>query len=53
MLCATKQLRAAGIKVELYPENVKVAKQFQYADRRNIPLLLSLAKTDSFQISTS
>ena len=34
---AIKDLRAAGIKVELYPDSAKMAKQFQHADRRNIP----------------
>jgi histidyl-tRNA synthetase len=34
---AIKKLRASGIKVELYPDNAKVAKQFQHADKRNIP----------------
>ncbi|WP_366184578.1 histidine--tRNA ligase [Flavobacterium ovatum] len=34
---AIKQLRAAGIKVELYPDNAKVGKQFQHADKRFIP----------------
>lgn len=34
---AIKGLRASGIKVELYPDNVKMAKQFQHADKRNIP----------------
>jgi histidyl-tRNA synthetase len=33
---AIQQLRAAGIKVELYPDNAKMAKQFQYADKRSI-----------------
>jgi histidyl-tRNA synthetase len=28
----------SGIKVELYPDNAKVAKQFQHADKRSIPL---------------
>jgi histidyl-tRNA synthetase len=32
-----RKLRAAGIKVELYPDNAKVAKQFQHADKRSIP----------------
>jgi histidyl-tRNA synthetase len=32
-----QKLRAAGIKVELYPDNAKVAKQFQHADKRSIP----------------
>jgi histidyl-tRNA synthetase len=30
-------LRQAGIKVELYPDAVKMSKQFQYADKRGIP----------------
>ena len=34
---AIKDLRALGIKVELYPDDVKMAKQFQHADKRNIP----------------
>ncbi|MBA4153288.1 histidine--tRNA ligase [Flavobacterium sp.] len=31
------KLRRAGIKVELYPDAAKIAKQFQYADKRGIP----------------
>ena len=34
---AIKELRNSGLKVELYPDNAKVAKQFQHADKRNIP----------------
>lgn len=34
---AITQLRSAGIKVELYPDNAKIGKQFQYADKRGIP----------------
>ena len=34
---AIQKLRAAGVKVELYPDNAKMAKQFQHADKRNIP----------------
>ncbi|WP_417365513.1 histidine--tRNA ligase [Flavobacterium beibuense] len=34
---AVKQLRAAGIKSELYPDSAKVGKQFQHADKRGIP----------------
>lgn len=36
-LKAIKQLRAKGIKAELYPDNVKVGKQFTHADKRGIP----------------
>jgi histidyl-tRNA synthetase len=34
---AIKELRQSGIKVELYPDNTKLVKQFQHADKRNIP----------------
>ena len=34
---AITQLRRAGIKVELYPDNTKIGKQFQHADKRGIP----------------
>ena len=34
---AIKGLRDAGIKAELYPDNAKIAKQFQHADKRGIP----------------
>ncbi len=34
---AIKELRNSGIKVELYPDNAKVGKQFQHADKRGIP----------------
>ncbi|WP_158728700.1 MULTISPECIES: histidine--tRNA ligase [unclassified Flavobacterium] len=37
---AIKELREAGIKVELYPDAVKVAKQFQHADKRGIPFAI-------------
>jgi histidyl-tRNA synthetase len=33
---AITKLRSANIKVELYPDNVKLAKQFQHADKRGI-----------------
>jgi histidyl-tRNA synthetase len=33
---AIKQLRATGIKAELYPDAAKLAKQFQHADKRGI-----------------
>ena len=34
---AIKELRNSGVKVEMYPDNAKVAKQFQHADKRGIP----------------
>jgi histidyl-tRNA synthetase len=32
-------LRAAGIACEIYPDNAKLKKQFEYADRKGIPFL--------------
>lgn len=34
---AISALRKAGVKVELYPDNAKIGKQFQHADKRGIP----------------
>ncbi|MCQ2142869.1 MAG: histidine--tRNA ligase [Bacteroidales bacterium] len=34
-----KALRAEGISCEIYPENTKLKKQFDYADRKAIPFL--------------
>jgi histidyl-tRNA synthetase len=34
---AIAKLRANNIKVELYPDNTKIGKQFQHADKRGIP----------------
>ncbi len=40
------KLRNFGIKVELYPDNVKVGKQFQYADKREIPYVVIAGETE-------
>ncbi len=40
------QLRNFGIKVELYPDNVKVGKQFQYADKSGIPYAVIAGETE-------
>ncbi|MEO8235128.1 MAG: histidine--tRNA ligase [Flavobacterium sp.] len=37
---AITELRKSGVKIELYPDNVKIAKQFQYAEKRGIPLAI-------------
>jgi histidyl-tRNA synthetase len=37
---AIKELRNSGVKVELYPDNAKLAKQFQHADKRGIPFAI-------------
>lgn len=45
-LQAITKLRSLGIKVELYPENVKVGKQFQYADKRGILYAVIVGETE-------
>lgn len=39
-------LRKAGIKVELYPDNAKIGKQFSHADKRNIPFAVIAGETE-------
>jgi histidyl-tRNA synthetase len=43
---AIKKLRLAGIKAELYPDNTKVAKQFQHADKRSIPFAVIIGEDE-------
>lgn len=43
---AIQKLRASGIKVELYPDNAKVAKQFQHADKRGIPFAVIIGEQE-------
>ena len=43
---AIQKLRAAGLKVELYPDNAKVAKQFQHADKRGIPFAVIIGEQE-------
>ena len=43
---AIQKLRASGIKVELYPDNAKVAKQFQHADKRGIPYAVIIGEQE-------
>jgi histidyl-tRNA synthetase len=50
---AIKELREAGIKVELYPDAVKVGKQFQYADKRSIPFAVIVGETEVGQCNFS
>ncbi|MES2240516.1 MAG: histidine--tRNA ligase [Bacteroidota bacterium] len=45
-LQAIKNLRASGVKVELYPDKAKVAKQFQHADKRNIPFAVIVGEEE-------
>ena len=43
---AITKLRASGIKAELYPDAVKVGKQFTYADKRGIPFVVVVGETE-------
>ena len=45
-LQAIQQLRALDIKVELYPDAIKVGKQFTYADKRMIPFAVIVGETE-------
>ncbi len=45
-MTAIKELRQLGIKVELYPDNAKVAKQFQHADKRFIPFAVIVGEQE-------
>lgn len=38
-----QELRAAGLRVDVYPDNDKYKKQFKYADEREIPVVAILA----------
>lgn len=40
------KLREAGVKVQLYPENAKIAKQFQYATKKDIPFAVLVGQTE-------
>lgn len=41
-----KKLRALNIKAELYPEEAKLKKQLNYADKRTIPLVVLIGSTE-------
>ncbi len=43
---AIQKLRKAGVKTELYPDEAKMAKQFQYAEKRNIPYVVILGEDE-------
>jgi histidyl-tRNA synthetase len=46
---AIKKLREFGIKVELYPDAVKVGKQFMHADKRAIKYAIIVGETEMNQ----
>ena len=39
VLPVASALRSAGVSVEIYPDNSKLKKQFEYCDRKAIPFL--------------
>ncbi len=41
-----KELRLAGIPVEIYPDNVKLKKQFDYADKKGIKFLAIVGENE-------
>lgn len=43
---AVTALRNSNIKTEMYPDNVKVGKQFQHADKRGIPFAVITGETE-------
>lgn len=43
---AIQALRKSGIKVELYPDNAKMKKQMQYADKRGIPFTVLVGEDE-------
>lgn len=43
---AITKLRQAGIKTEMYPDQAKMGKQFQYADKRGIPYAIIVGETE-------
>ncbi|TSA36515.1 MAG: histidine--tRNA ligase [Porphyromonadaceae bacterium] len=40
------QIRAAGIRCELYPDPLKIKKQLQYADQNHIPIVVMIGETE-------
>lgn len=45
-LKAMQQLRSQGISCEIYPENEKMKKQFDYATRRAIPYMIFIGESE-------
>ena len=41
-----RQVRAAGINAEIYPEPTKMAKQFKYVDKRNAPFAVVIGSNE-------
>ena len=41
-----QQVRAAGINAEMYPDVVKIGKQFKYADAKQIPFTVVIGEAE-------
>lgn len=41
-----QQLRKAGYKADMYPDAAKPAKQFKYADKRNVPHVITIGSQE-------
>lgn len=42
----TTSLRKSGIKADLYPSDVKIQKQFKYANNRNVPYVILIGEKE-------
>ncbi|WP_445382432.1 histidine--tRNA ligase [Robiginitalea sp. IMCC43444] len=40
------QVRSKGVRADMYPTDTKVGKQFKYADKRNIPLVVLIGEEE-------
>ena len=47
-----QEVRAAGIPAEIYPENGKMKKQMEYANRRGIPCVVIVGSRELEELST-
>ena len=45
-LKAVTKLRQTGVKAELYPDNAKMKKQMNYANRRNVPFVVLVGEEE-------
>ena len=48
-LKAIQKLREAGVKAELYPDKAKMAKQFQFAEKKGINYAVIVGETEMQQ----
>jgi histidyl-tRNA synthetase len=46
---ALAAIRARGLSAEIYPDVVKLKKQFNYADKKNIPYVLMIGPEEMAQ----